>query len=422
MKEKLNRSIKTIGFSALAINGLIGAGIFALPAAAAESSGSFSPWMFVICGLLMSTVILSFAQLASHYSNTGGPVLYAQEAFGPIVAFQTGWLLYIGRVTGLAANSNALVIYLGLLFPVFADGFMHSFALTSVILLLTASNVFGVRSAMGTISVLTILKLAPLLLFIAVGVTWFDVEQIFSLKDAPIDNMSASLLLLVYAFVGFEGAVIPAGEAKDPKKDIPKALLQTLIFTTILYFLIQSISVSVLENAASSKAPLSDAAGIMLGSWGAILLTITAILSIAGNLASIFFAAPRMTYALSIEKNLPSWFGKVNEKSKVPTNSIYFLAILALVLALTGSFVWLAIISSLARLIGFGVCMAVLIKLKIQQQKPLFERSLQMLLPVMGLTVCIWLAAQAKGQAWLLTAGFIVLGAGLYYLAKRVDD
>ncbi len=422
MNEKLNRSIKTIGFSALAINGLIGAGIFALPAAAAESSGSFSPWMFVICGLLMSTVILSFAQLASHYSNTGGPVVYAQEAFGPIVAFQTGWLLYIGRVTGLAANSNALIIYLGLLFPVFADGFMHSVALTAVILLLTASNVFGVRSAMGTISVLTILKLAPLLLFIAVGVTWFDVEQIFSMKDAPIENVSASLLLLVYAFVGFEGAVIPAGEAKNPKKDIPRALMQTLVFTMILYFLIQSISVSVLSDIVSSKAPLSDAAGIMMGSWGAILLTITAILSITGNLASIFFAAPRMTYALSIEKSLPVWFGRVNEKSKVPTHSIYFFAVLALVLALTGSFVWLAIISSLARLIGFAVCMAVLIKIKIQQQKPLFERGLQMLLPVAGLTVCIWLAAQAKSQAWLLTAGFILLGAVLYYLAKRVDD
>ena len=417
MKEKLSRSITTLGFSALAINGLIGAGIFALPAAAAESTGSFSPWMFVICGLLMSTIVLSFAQLASYYRGTGGPVLYANEAFGPLVAFQTGWLLYVGRVTALAANSNALIIYLSFLFPIFADGIMHGIALSAVILLLMVSNVFGVRSAMGTISILTFLKLAPLLLFMVVGLAWFDVEQVFSIKDAPLDKVSTSLLLLVYAFVGFEGAVIPAGEGKNPTKSIPKALIQTIFFTTVLYFLVQSISVSVLEDLASSKTPLSDASGIMLGSWGALLLTLTAIISIAGNLAGIFFSAPRMTYVLAIEKSLPAWFGKINEKNKVPTNSIYFMSVLALILALSGSFVWLAIISSLARLIGFAVCMVALIKLKANQQT-LLEKARQMFVPLLGLSVCIWLAAQASNQAWMLTFGFIILGTGLYFLVR----
>ncbi|PCJ47254.1 MAG: hypothetical protein COA74_11985 [Gammaproteobacteria bacterium] len=417
MKEKLSRSITTLGFSVLAINGFIGAGIFLLPAAAAESTGSFSPWMFVICGLLMSTIVLSFAQLASYYRGTGGPVLYANEAFGPLVGFQTGWLLYVGRVTALAANSNALIIYLSFLFPIFSDGIMHGFALSAVILLLTASNVFGVRSAMGTISVLTFLKLAPLLLFIVVGLAWIDVDQIFSVKDAPLDKVSTSLLLLVYAFVGFEGAVVPAGEAKDPKKSIPRALIQSVIFTIILYFLVQSITVSVLEQAGSSKAPLSDAAGVMFGSWGVLLLTITAILSITGNLAATFFAAPRMTYALANEKSLPAWFGKINEKYKVPANSIYFMSALALVLAISGSFVWLAIISSLARLIGFAVCMLALIKLK-SKQDGLVEKVLQMFVPLLGLSVCIWLSTQASNQAWMLTLGFIVLGTGLYYLAR----
>ncbi len=418
MKEQLTRSIKTLGFSALAINGLIGAGIFALPAAAAESSGDFSPWMFVVCGLLMSTIILSFAQLATHYRGTGGPVLYAQEAFGPIVAFQTGWLMYVGRVSALAANSNALVIYLALLFPLFGSGLWHALALTTIILVLASSNLFGVRSAMGAINVLTVLKLIPLLLFVAFGLTWFDGARIFSMADAPLDHMSASLLLLVYAFVGFEGAVVPAGEAKNPRRDIPRALVQTLLFTVLLYFLIQSVSVSVLEDAASSTAPLSDAAGLMMGSWGAIMLTIAAMISITGNLAAIFFAAPRMTYALAIEKNLPPWFGRVSANSRVPANSIFFMTALALVLALTGSFVWLAIISSLARLVGFGICMAALLKLRIEQTAP-SRVIIHAMLPGAALLICVWLAMQASGRAWLLTVGFMLLGAALFFLARR---
>ncbi|HFB66249.1 MAG TPA: amino acid permease [Aeromonadales bacterium] len=419
-KEKLNRSIGRLGFAALAINGLIGAGIFVLPASAAKVSGQFSPWMFVFCGLLMATVVLSFASLSSYFKGTGGPVVYAQEAFGSAVAFQTGWLLYVGRVTALAANSNALLFYLALIYPGFATGLQHDITLSVIIILLAATNIFGVRSAMGTVNFITFLKLIPLLLFIIFGVGYIQPNELFSTADFNADSFDSSLLLLIYAFIGFESAVIPAGEAREPRKDIPKALIQTLIFTTLLYFLIQSVSVAVLPQIASSTSPLSDAAGKILGSFGAMMMTIAAIVSITGNLASVMVAAPRMTYALSINGNLPKWFGEVNERFKVPANSIYFMASLALILALTGSFVKLAIISSLARMIGYGVCMASLpvISARSTIKTNRFKLPGGMLIPLVALGITIWLSLQANSKAWIYTGAFIMLGGLLYVLEK----
>ncbi len=419
-KENLNRSISRLGFAALAINGLIGAGIFVLPASAAKASGMFSPWMFVFCGLLMGTVVLSFASLSSYFKGTGGPVVYAQEAFGSAVAFQTGWLLYVGRVTALAANSNALLFYLALIHPGFAVGLTHDITLSAIIILLAASNVFGVRNAMGTVNIITFLKLVPLLLFIIMGVGYIRPHDLFSMADFNADSFDSSLLLLIYAFIGFESAVIPAGEAREPRKDIPRALILTLLFTTLLYFLIQSVSVAVLPQIASSTSPLSDAAAKIMGSLGALMMTVAAIISITGNLASVMVAAPRMTYALSINGHLPKWFGEVSERFKVPAHSIYFMASLALILALTGSFVKLAIISSLARMIGYGVCMASLpiISARSTLKTDLFKLPGGPMIPLVALGVTIWLSLQASPKSWLLTGAFILLGGFLYALEK----
>ncbi len=417
-QEKLKRSMGQFGFALLAINGLIGAGIFALPTAAAETSGFFSPWMFLICGLLMSTVVLCFAMLASYFKGTGGPVLYAYEAFGSGVAFQTGWLLYLGRVSALAANSNALALYLSFFWPEFASGWWHHSLVISIILVLTLSNLTGLKSAMGLVNLVTFFKIVPLLIFILWGFSEIQTEQLFSLTDYSTEALGSSMLLLVYAFIGFEGAVIPAGEAKQPKSDIPKALIKTLIFTTLLYVLIQSVTVSVLPGLASSDKPLADAAAVLFGPVGLLVMTITAIISIFGNLGSTFVAAPRMTYALANENSLPEWFGKVNHRFKVPVNSILFLAVFAMVLAVTGSFVWLAIISSLARMIGYAICIAAIpvIKKKYSDVDDSFELPFGLVIPLIAFVICAWLAFQASWQSWGMTAGFILFGSALYYL------
>lgn len=421
--EPLRREISFWGLSAIALNGLIGAGIFALPAAAAMQAGAFSPAMFILCGLLIATVVASFGQVASYFNQTGGPIVYAGEAFGPFIGFQTGWLLYFGRVTAFAANTNALVDYGSALWDGLGYGGGRFLAILLACLYLTTVNVMGVRRGVGTINWLTVLKLIPLLLFIVIGLSYFEPTLFIEAEVPPPGTFAGTLLLLVYAYVGFEGALIPAGESKNPKRDLPRALLTTIGATAVIYVLIQSVSLSVLPELAESAAPLSDAAGIMFGTTGVLIMTVAAFLSIAGNLSAIMLAAPRMTYALARETSLPNWFGAVHDKYRTPANSIIFLGVLGFALAVSGSFVWLAIMSSLSRMLGYGICIATIPKLKKRfgDSPSAFSLPGGYLIPAIALLLCLWLLLEADLASWLMTAGFVVAGSVLYVLSRRKD-
>jgi len=411
----LKRTIDKLGIGVLAINGLIGAGIFALPAGAASLSGSLSPWMFLLCALLMLFVILSFAQLSAGFDQTGGPVLYAKQAFGEHVSFQTTWLLYVGRLTALAANSNALVLYLGFLYPPLSEGPLRIFSIVVILGLLTLINLYGVSRTMHILKSITLLKLIPLLLFVVLGLTYIEPKQLITFDVPQVFSIEASLLLIVYAFIGFEGALVPAGESKNPTKNIAKALISTLVVTALLYFFIQHIALALVPNLAQSQAPLADAAEVFAGNSAGIMIMFAAIISIVGNLSTVIFTAPRMTYALAEQGTLPAWFGKLSNNTQVPQNAILFLVIFAAILATTGTFIWLAIVSSLARLIGYFIAIAALVKMKpalVQQHK--WMLPLGLLIPLLALCVCVWLALQASTQSWGMTIGFMCLGSILY--------
>jgi len=418
--ENLKRDITRIGLAALVLNGIIGAGIFALPSAVAERTGALSPLIFVICGVLMLAVVTSFGQAASYFRNTGGPVLYAGTAFGPFVGFQAGWLLYLGRMIAFAANSNALVSYAGFFWTGVQDGVGRIVALAICFLAFTSINVMGVKRGMSATNLLTVLKLVPLLLFIGFGFVYIAPEKFTAFSASGFDRFSESLLLVVYAYVGFEGAVIPAGECRNPRKDIPKALIKTLLFTGVLYVLIQTICISVLPDLGQTKTPIADVAKVMFGSTGAQIMTLAAFFSIAGNLSAIVIAAPRMTYALAKDHSLPAWFGKVHEKYKTPSTSILFLGSVSFFLAVSGSFAWLAIMSSLARLLGFGITIAALPRLKkmFGSDSDSFKVPGGYFVPAFAFVVCIWLSLQADLRTWGMTAAFVLFGSLLYGITR----
>ncbi len=418
--EKLRREITRWGLAALALNGLIGAGIFALPAAAAERAGAFSPVMYVICALLMGTVVLSFGQAASYFRGTGGPILYAGTAFGPLVGFQTGWLLYLGRVTAMAANSNALVSYAAGLWAPLNAPWGRVAGMFAICAFFTAVNVVGVRRGQGTTNTLTVLKLLPLVLFIVLGLFYLQPNAFEDAAVPGYTDFAATLLLLVYAFVGFEGALVPAGESRSPKRDMPRALISTLVLTTVLYVLIQVVCIGVVPDLAATETPLADVARVVAGAPGAWVMTLAALLSIAGNLSAIMLTASRMTYALARDRSLPAWFGKVHESYRTPAASILFLGTLSFLLAATGSFVWLAVASSLTRMLGFGVCIAALpwLKRRFGDTEEALRLPGGFLIPAVALAVCVWLAWQADARAWLLTAGFVTVGSVLYVWSR----
>jgi len=420
-KVGLKKEISQLGFGAIALNGTIGAGIFALPAIAVERAGLFSPWIYVACGLLIMAIVFVFARVASYFSDTGGPVTYATRAFGPFAGFQAGWLLTLSRAAAFAANAHLMVTYAGWFWSPLTDGAWHLFAVGAVCVLLTVINLVGIRQGMLAIFALTVLKLLPLLLLVFLGISQTNPEIFTGAEIPPLDSLGDTMLIVFYAFVGFESAVIPAGEARNAKRDIPLALVRTILAITVFYFLIQIVTISVAPDIAGSKTPLADIAQILMGTAGAAILTMGAVFSISGNLTSSMLSAPRMLYAMGKLGSLPAWFGGIHPRFQTPANAILFYSIFSIVLALSGGFVWLAAMSTVVRLMVYVMCIATLPVLhrKIGEYEGQFRLYGGMVIPIVALVVSIWLMTHASMKSWVATGVFMLAGSVLYLLKRR---
>ena len=421
-KPQLSRDIKFWGASFISLNSMIGAGIFALPAAIAVNAGIFSPWLFLLVGALFTTIVLVFAELASHFKETGGPVLYATETFGPLTGFNTGWLLFLSRMTAGAANTTVMVIYLGKIFPYFADGVGRALFITVLIAWLTYANVRGVKDGVRTIGLFSIFKLTPLILMILLGLPFVTPENLLPTNMPTVDDFGGTALLIIYAFVGFEAASFTAGETKDASKTLPKALITTIIGTAFLYFMIMLVFTAVLPDA-DKNSTLTDVGQVLAGSTGALALALAAVFSIGGNLAANMISVPRLTFALAEHNLLPKWFGHVHATHATPDKSVLFLGVLMLAFALSGSFAALAVASSLSRLIAYGICAAAIpVVRKRSAEMGLeagFRLPLGLTIPAIALGLCVWMAAQASQQAWITIGVLLAIGLFLYWLETR---
>lgn len=407
----LRRDIGFTGSAFLSFNGIVGAGIFALPATLHLQFGAFSPWLFPLFGLLILIVALPFARLAAHFPQSGGPVAYT-AAFGPLASFQAGWLYYLARTTALAANANVFATYAASLWPPL--GTMAGRGATIALLVggLTLINVVGVKRAIRALDALTLMKALPLIGLAA----WGLIEGAGTLPPPgpppPLSGIEAAALLVLYAFIGFENSVVPAGETAAPGRNIPRALIATLIATATLYFLVQLAYVAVMPAGAAPAAPLAAFAEVLIGPAGALLLTATALASVAGNVSGSLTSTPRVTFALAGMGSLPRWFGLVSARFATPANSILFMGLTGAALAISGSFVWLAIVSTLARLIVYAASIAAL-----PRAAKAGPGSWTMI--AAAFAVCLWAAAQSKWESWAMLAGLIVLGLVLYIAARR---
>ncbi len=421
-KGQLIRGIGIFGSAFLVLNGMIGAGIFALPSVVAAKAGVLSPWLFLGVGGLIITVVLTFAELSSYFRISGGPVVYATKAFGPLVGFSTGWIYYVSRAAALAANSNAMAVYLATLWPWFGIDPGRAVVIVAICGGLTLVNVRGVKDSVRALAFFTFFKVIPLLIMILLGLQYVSPEILFPENMPTIDDLGGTTLLLIYAFVGFETVLITAGETAKPKVTIPKALVRTMIATGVLYFLIVLVYVSVLPGQLDNGATLVDVGRRMAGPVGAIAITVAAIFSIGGNLSSIMLAVPRLTFSLAEHRLLPRWFGNVHDKYATPANSIMFLGVLAAVLGLSGSFVFLATAASLTRLITYIVCIAALPVIKGHADTAAIARAFKIkggyTSPVIALVLCLWVASHSSPDSWKLVGGLLAAGLVLFWLEQ----
>lgn len=425
---RLKRDIGFFGAAFLVLNSVIGAGIFALPGKVAVNAGLYSPWLFLVVGVMFIAVVLTFAELASYYDRTGGPVLYASDAFGPVVGFGTGWLIFLARVTAFAANANVMAVYLASLADVFATGFARAAIITLVTVGLTWANIHGVKDGVRTMSVLTVLKVLPLLLLVILGLQHVTGMTLLPGGAVFIDDIGGTTLLLIYAYVGFETIGVTAGETSEAKKTVPVALVGTVILTGILYFLIVLVFVAVIPADGYASATLVDVGRSLAGPAGAMVITLAAVFSISGNLAGSMLAAPRILFALAENRQLPAWFAHVHERHATPHNAILVMGAMALFLALSSNFVSLAVGSSVVRLLGYVICIAALPRIR-QQADDATRRQAHRppggyAVPAVAMLVCLWLVAQSELHDWLRVSVLLAVGLALYTFtnSRRVRE
>lgn len=411
--DRLPRRIGLVGAIVLSFNGAVAASIFALPAELAGSFGAFSPLMFPIVAFFALLIIIPFSWSASAFTQSGGPAAYG-AVFGRFVGFELGWVYYVARTAAFAANANVLTAYTARWIAGADEGLLRAAILIAVTALFAAVNISGVRRSIGLLSGLTVLKAVPLFIAAAAAIAltspWPVPEPVPTLTEFEM-----GLLIVLYAFVGFEQVVVPAGETRNSASVLPRAIFITIGVTTLLYFLVQLAFVSALPGGATDdKAPLIDLGAWLAGPFGAAALTLTAMASLAGSLHGIMTSTPRVSYALASRSDLPAWFGRVHPRFETPANSILFFAFLAAALAISGSFVWLAVVSTLARMIVYAVTIAAL-------PRAPGRRRLgpgHWLLGAVGILICAWAASQADVKAWTTLAALSAIGLVLYAIAS----
>ena len=321
-KPALIRAIRGRGIALIVINSMVGAGIFALPGTVGAVAGNLSPWLFVAIGVLFITIVLSFAELASYFRDSGGPVLYAQTAFGPLAGFSSGWLLYISRLAAFGANTNAMALYLAALWPWIGSGAGRVTFMSVVCIGLVVANYVGVRDGIRTLAVFTFLKITPIVVLVLLGLKHVTGDVLLPASMPTIDDFGGLTLLIIYAFIGFEVATVVSGETKNPTRTLPRALVATVAATSVLYCLIMLVFVAVIPDGSREGSSLADVARELAGDAGAIVIALTAVFSIGGNLASNMLSMPRLSFALGEQGMLPAWFAKIHPRFSTPGNSV----------------------------------------------------------------------------------------------------
>lgn len=410
----LLRAIGRWSLVALVVNSIIGSGVFGLPSTVAALIGDFSPYAVLAAGAGMGIILGCFAEVASRFQQAGGPYLYARAAFGRLMGIQTAWMLWLGQVAAPAANANLFVIYLGQFFPHAKDPLPRALILTLLVGFLAFINIRGVSAGARVSNIFTAAKLIPLIAVIVLGLVVLQSHH-WSVPAPAIASPGANqwmkaILLLVFAYGGFETALAPMSEAKNPRRDAPFALITALLLCTVVYALIQWVVVGVLPDAAHSQRPLADVARLAAGPVGSTLVAIGALISFYGYLSAKILAMPRVPFALAEQGDFPKIFAAVHRRFHTPYVSILMFAGLVWAFALIGEFKWNVTLSAVARLLYYAVgCAALPILRRKQPEGALFRLPAGTFFAVVGVILCLILVTRVDFGQSLILLGTIAL-------------
>lgn len=423
----LVRRIGRVGLTALVINGVVGGAIFGLPATVGKTLGKGAPLAFALAGGLIAIVVACFAEVASRFRAAGGPYLYVHATYGRFLGLQTGWMAYLTRLTASAAVINLFVSYLGVFLPSAGTSTGKLVVLSLLLGGLALVNCVGVGPGARVSSVFAALKLLGLGAFIVGGLIGLLGDRgIVPMATPPgIDPWLSMLLVLVFLYGGFEAALMPLAEARNPEQDAPFALFTALLAATVVYVLVQVVVTYTLADPGSTATPLADSARGFLGEGGSRLIAATALLSTLGYLAGGMVNVPRLTFAMAERRELPGLFAAVHPRFRTPIVSIVTYAALVWLLAASGSFLQNVSLSVAARLVTYGLVCGALPLLRARDGTPRGAPAAAFRLPAgpvfagLGVLGMLLMATQVSQRELVIMTILIGFASGHYLLLRE---
>ena len=395
-----------------------------MPATVAGLLGKRSVVAVLIAGAAMAVIMACFAEVASQFSEAGGPYLYARVAFGRLTGILVGWMLYLAQTAAPAANANLFVIYLAEFWPAAKEPWPRFLILTLLVGLLALINARGARQGTAVSNLFTVAKILPLLMVVLAGaaVTIIHPAPWGAAVPLPASAWMKAMVLLIFAFGGFESALAPMSEAKNPARDAGFALFVALIACTAIYTLVQWVVVGVLGPGATTDRPLAEVARITMGNRGAALVAIGALVSVYGYLSAKLLGMPRVTFALAKGRDLPQLFAAVSPRFHTPWFSILFYAAAVWGLAILGNFAWNVTLSVVARLFYYAVvCAAVIALRRKQPQAARLRLPGGQVLAVLGIAIAAALATQVDLSKSLILVATMAAAVLNWAWARRAD-
>ncbi len=413
---RLVRAIGTWGLAAGIVNVTVGGGIFRLPAGVADSLGAAAPLAYLVCTVAMGLIVVCFADAGSRVSMTGGPYAYVETAFGPFVGFLCGAQLWVGITLALAAVSTFFADSLLALVPALGPTGKRV-ALVAALASLAAANARGVRGVTRFNTAATIAKLVPLLLLIVVGAFAMRAGNLRSTVEPTAAGVARASLLLLFAFLGVESALVPSGEVKEPERTVPRAIFLAMGAVALLYVSVQVVAQGLLGDAlAGDPTPLASAAAVAMGPSGRTLILVGSVVSMFGYVSGMTLAVPRMLFAFGRDGFLPAALAAVHPTRRTPHVAIAVQTALVIVLALFGNFEVLAVAANVTILIMYAACCLASVELR---RRGIQGGGLPFRVP--GAGVAPWLALGVIGWLlWGLTPGEWAAAAIILALAALV--
>ncbi len=424
--EGLKRVIGVSGLTLTLINGVIGAGIFALPAIVSIALGAFSVFGYIFCGILFAAIMFCYAEIGSRITTSGGSYAYVEAAFGNLPGYIINWMYFFGwGIISCAALMNIIADSLAVLFPVFANTLIRDvlfFILSAFMILI---NVFGTKQGVVVVKIITIIKMLPLLGIIILGFSYVKATNLHWEHFPSLKTFGDTTLILFFAFAGFESSLGASGEIKNSKRTVPLSICIAGIFVLIVYMLLQTVVQGVLgtQMALYKNAPLAAVADKIIGPAGATILLFCAALSCFGNVTADVLCTPRSLFAGANDGLFPKFLGKVHPKFATPYLAVITYGLLIFIFSVAGGFQQLAIMASAIILLVYLAVILATIKLRkkrMEEDKKSFRAPGGIITPLIGVGAIIWLLTSLGKWEILSTLIFITIIIVIYFVTRLI--